>query len=53
MTDRIMDFLKAHPREAALSFVIVVTATLSFGLGYLADHAFDHAVIAIEPCSQP
>ena len=39
-------------KEIILGIAIFFVASLSFGLGYLANHEFNHAPIIIEKCSQ-
>lgn len=38
-------------RKIILGVVVFIIASLSFGLGYLANHAFNHAPIIIEKCA--
>jgi hypothetical protein len=40
-----------HKREILLGGIIFLVATLSFGLGYLANREFVHAPIMIEKCT--
>lgn len=37
-----------HRKEAILILIIFIVATLSFGLGYLANREFSHAPIIIQ-----
>jgi len=46
--DRFRDWALFHRREIIFAFIIFVVATLSFGLGYLANREFNHAPIIIE-----
>jgi len=40
-----------YKKELILGGIIFVVATLSFGLGYLANREINHAAIIIEKCS--
>ena len=40
-----------YNKELILGAIIFLTASISFGLGYLADHEVNHAPIIIEKCS--
>ncbi len=51
MRENIRGWLYAHGREMVLGVIVFITASLSFGLGYLADQTFNHAPIIIETCS--
>ena len=48
-----MDYLKTrmgvHKKEIVFFLIIFAVATLSFGLGYLANRDFNHAPIIIQP----
>jgi hypothetical protein len=46
-------FLNAYKRQIAFYAIIFITASLSFGLGYLADRQFNHTPIIIEQCATP
>ncbi len=45
---KIRDYAVAHKREIIFTLIIFLVATLSFGLGYLANREFNHAPIVIE-----
>lgn len=40
-----------YRRELVLALIIFLVASLSFGLGYLANYEFNRAPIIIEKCS--
>ena len=40
-----------NAKEIAFGAIIFVVASLSFGIGYLANREFNHAPIVIEKCS--
>jgi len=40
-------------KEIGFCAIIFIVASLSFGLGYLANREFSHAPIVIEKCSEP
>ena len=44
----VSQFLRAHKREIAFGIILFLVATVSFGLGYLANREFNHAPIVIE-----
>jgi hypothetical protein len=39
-----------YKKEVILGAIIFLIASLSFGLGFLANRGFDHAEIVIEKC---
>ncbi len=41
-----------YKKELVFCAIIFLTASLSFGIGYLANREFNHAPIIIEKCSQ-
>ncbi len=41
-----------YEKEVIFGTIIFFVASLSFGLGYLANREFNHAPIIIEKCSQ-
>jgi len=43
--------LKKYRKEWILGAIIFLVASLSFGLGYLANREFSHAPIIIEKCA--
>lgn len=45
------EWFKENQRDIMIAFLIIVVATLSFGLGYLANREFTRAPIIIEKCS--
>ncbi|MEK7193523.1 MAG: hypothetical protein AAB652_01920 [Patescibacteria group bacterium] len=45
---KIRDYVVMHKREIVFTLIIFLVATLSFGLGYLANREFNHAPIIIE-----
>lgn len=47
------NYLVFYKKEAIFAAIIFFTASLSFGLGYLANREFNHAPIVIEECSAP
>ncbi len=46
------DWYQNHRKEVVFSAIIFLVASLSFALGYLANHELSHAPIIIEKCSQ-
>ena len=50
MLETAKNWVLYYQKEAAAALVITITASLSFGLGYLANREFDHAPIVIEAC---
>jgi hypothetical protein len=42
---------KKYKKEIILGAIVFVVASLSFGLGYLANREFNHAPIVIEKCT--
>jgi hypothetical protein len=49
---RFRDWVLFHKKEVIFALIIFVVATLSFGLGYLANREFNHAPIIIEKGSE-
>ena len=45
---RLREWATLHKREIILALIIFLVATLSFGLGYLANRELNHAPIVIE-----
>lgn len=45
-------YLLSHKRQIVFGVIIFITASLCFGLGYLADRQFNHAPIIIEECQK-
>lgn len=41
-----------HRKEIIFIIIILLVASLSFSLGYLANREFNHAPIIIEKCSE-
>ena len=41
-----------YRKEIIFAMIIFLVASLSFGLGYLANREFNHAPIVIEACSK-
>lgn len=51
MLDKARIYILLHPREFSFGVIIFTIASLSFGLGYLANREFNHAPIIIEKCA--
>ncbi len=54
MNEKILEFkewFKENQKNIFLMFLIILVATLSFGLGYLSNREFTRAPIVIEKCS--
>ncbi len=49
---KIGDYVVVHKREIIFILIIFLVASLSFGLGYLANREFNHAPIIIEKNSE-
>jgi len=49
--EKIKKLIGLYKKEVAFAVVIVLTASLSFGLGYFVNHEFNHTPIIIEACS--
>lgn len=49
---RIYNWLIFYRKEIIFGAIIFLVASLSFGLGYLANREFNHSPIIIEKCSQ-
>jgi len=47
----IKEWLNENKRDVIIGLLIILTATLSFGLGYLANREFTRSPIIIEKCS--
>ena len=47
------DWCNRHKRELILALIIFLVATISFGLGYLANRELNHAPIIIEKHAAP
>ncbi len=45
---RVREWSRAHTRELIFAAIIFLVASLSFGLGYLANRELNHATIVIE-----
>ena len=41
-----------YRKELIFALIVFLVASLSFGLGYLANRGFNHAPIVIEKCSK-
>lgn len=50
--DKIREWFSRYRREIAFAAIIFVVASLSFGLGYLANRELNRAPIIIEKCSE-
>jgi len=50
--NRFYDWLVFYKKEVIFGTIIFLVASLSFGLGYLANREFNHAPIIIEKNSQ-
>ncbi len=48
---KVFEVLNIYRKEVVLGFVIFLVASLSFGLGYIANRELNHAPIIIEACS--
>ncbi|KKW46343.1 MAG: hypothetical protein UY96_C0006G0015 [Parcubacteria group bacterium GW2011_GWB1_56_8] len=46
--NRIRDWVLFYKKEVVFALIIFLVASLSFGLGYLANREFNHAPIIIE-----
>ena len=51
-SERIKNWLIFYQKEVIFGVILFLTASLSFGLGYLANREFNHAPIIIEKCSR-
>lgn len=51
MLRSVQEVFLSHKRETVLGVIIFIMASLSFGLGYLAERTFNHIPILIEQCS--
>lgn len=49
--ERIFEYIKENERNIFITLLIILIATLSFGLGYLTNREFTRAPIIIEKCS--
>ncbi len=52
MIEKSRDWLIFHKKEVIFGVIIFLVATISFGLGYLANRELNHAPIIIEKNSQ-
>jgi len=55
MNEKLLEFkewFRENQKNILLTFLIIIVATLSFGLGYLANREFTRAPIVIEKCSE-
>ena len=50
--DIIKNFFGAYQKKLLMGFVLFLVASLSFGLGYLANREFNHSPIVIQNCNQ-
>ena len=50
--NRIRDWVLFYKKEVVFALIIFLVASLSFGLGYLANREFNHAPIIIEQNSE-
>ena len=50
--DKLRDWIKFYKREIIFALIIFLVASLSFGLGYLANREFSRAPIIIEKSSE-
>jgi hypothetical protein len=48
----IKNFFKTHKEKLIWGIVLFLVASLSFGLGYLANREFNHSPIIIQNCNQ-
>jgi len=53
MLTRLRELAVIHKKEIFFALIIFLVATLSFGLGYLANREFNRTPIIIEKCSNP
>jgi len=44
--------IQQYRKEIIFALIVFLVASLSFGLGYLANREFNHAPIIIEKCSE-
>ena len=51
MVETLKNWSNFYKKEVVFVLVVFLTASLSFGLGYLANREFSHASIFIEKCS--
>ncbi len=49
--NRRRDWILFHKRELVFALIIFLVATISFGLGYLANREFNHVPIVIKKSS--
>lgn len=47
------DWLIFYQKEVVFALIVFLVASLSFGLGYLANREFNHAPIIIEKSNNP
>lgn len=50
--EQLFEYIKENKQNIFWGFLILLIATLSFGLGYLSNREFSRAPIVIEKCSQ-
>lgn len=48
--EKIKNYIQEYQREVVFGAIIFLVASLSFGLGYLANREYNHAAIIIEEC---
>jgi hypothetical protein len=48
---QVKTYILGHKREVVFGAILCFVASLSFALGYSADHQLNHAPIIIEKCS--
>ncbi len=49
--EQLLEYIKENQRNILLILLMILIATLSFGLGYLANREFTRAPIIIEKCA--
>ena len=50
--ERLRDWVLLHKKEVVFALIIFFVASISFGLGYLANREFNHAQIVIEKAGE-
>ncbi|MCR4328607.1 MAG: hypothetical protein NUV53_03770 [Patescibacteria group bacterium] len=50
---RFKNWSEEHRKEIGFGVIMFLVATISFGLGYLANREYTHAPIIIEQCGFP
>ena len=48
--ERIEEYFEVYKKQIIFTVILFFTASISFGLGYLANREFNHAPIVIEAC---